>query len=102
MLPTTAWDKVWQVDGLSLEEFVDTNNSYFVQVMLPVLDEKYFYDAFHFRFRNYASVANEVIPSFASNDDYWNVDYIYLDYNRDKGDTTYKVLTFSQRVHYHI
>ena len=97
MLPTTAWDKVWQVDGLSLEEFIDKNNSYFVQVMLPVLDEKYFYDTFHFRFRNYASVANEVIPSFASNDDYWNVDYIYLDYNRDKADTTYKVLTFSQR-----
>ncbi len=97
MLPTTEWDKVWQVEGLSLEEFLQENERYFVQVMLPVLDPKYFYDAFHFRFRNYASIANDVIPSFRSNDDQWNVDYIYLNYNRDQNDTTYKVLTFSQR-----
>ena len=97
MLPTTEWDKIWQVDGLSLEEFIEKNDRYFVQVMLPVKDPKYFYDAFHFRFRNYASVANEVIPSYSFNDDQWNVDYIYLNYNRTKSDTTYKVLTFSQR-----
>jgi hypothetical protein len=97
MLPTTEWEKVWQVEGDSLAKFIRKNKRYFVQVMIPVLDTKYFYNAFHFRFRNYASIASEVIPSFASNDDQWNVDYIYLDYNRNKGDTTYKVLTFSQR-----
>ncbi len=97
MLPVTQWEKVWQVDGLSLQEFIQENNRYFVQVMIPVKDPKYFYKEFHFRFRNYATIANEVIPSFQGNDDQWNVDYIYLDYNRDRGDTTYKVLTFSQR-----
>ena len=97
MLPTTEWDKVWQVDGLSMNDFLLENERYFVQVMLPVLDQKYFYDAFHFRFRNYASIANDIIPSFRGNDDQWNVDYVYLDYNRNKADTTYRVLTFSQR-----
>ena len=97
MLPKTEWKKVWQVDGSSLEEFVQKHDRYFVQVMVPILDEHYFYQAFHFRFRNYASIANEVIPSFRSNDDQWNVDYVYLNYNRSKSDTTYKVITFSQR-----
>jgi hypothetical protein len=97
MLPKTEWQKVWKVEGSSLEEFVEKNDRYFVQVMIPIIDIKYFYSAFHFRFRNYASIANEVIPSFRSNDDQWNVDYVYLNYNRDKGDTTYRVLTFSQR-----
>jgi len=97
MLPTTEWKKIWQVEGSSLDEFIAETGRYFVQVMIPVVDTQYFYDAFHFRFRNYASIANEVIPSFSFNDDQWNVDYVYLDYNRDKADTTYKVLTFSQR-----
>lgn len=97
MLPTTKWDKVWQVEGDSLGDFIRENNRYFVQVMLPVKDPKYFYDAFHFRFRNYVSIAADIIPTFRFNDDQWNIDYINLDYNRDRGDTTYKVLTFSQR-----
>ncbi|MCF6170601.1 MAG: T9SS type A sorting domain-containing protein [Bacteroidales bacterium] len=97
MLPTTEWDKVWQVDGQSLNDFLQENERYFVQVMVPVLDPKYFTASFHFRFRNYASIANDIIPSFRSNDDQWNVDYVYLNYNRERSDTTYRVLTFSQR-----
>ena len=65
--------------------------------MIPVKDSIYFYKDFSFRFRNYASIANDIIPSFRSNVDQWNVDYVYMNYNRTIADTTYRVLTFSNR-----
>ena len=94
----TFWDKVWYSEGLKLEEFKEIHNRDMVQVMIPILDTTYFIDKFRFRFRNYASMPNSNYPnSWSSNDDVWNVDYVYLNHNRTAGDTTYQVLSFSQR-----
>lgn len=92
------WDKIWLAEGMSMNDFYDMNGSYMVQVNLPVLDTLYFNNKFRFRFRNYASVSNETSPaSYRSNCDQWNIDYVYLNFNRSIGDTTYRALTFSQR-----
>jgi|FLOH01.1.fsa_nt_gi hypothetical protein len=97
-IPEIDWDLMWFSEGSTLEEFNAIYNKNMVQVMIPVVDTAYFSDKFRFRFRNYASLANENYPaSWRSNGDQWNIDYVYLNYNRSAGDTTYRALTFSQR-----
>ncbi len=97
MEPEYVWDKVWSAEGSSLEEFQEEYGKNFVQVMIPITDTSYFNHNFKFRFRNYASITKETIPSWRSNVDYWNVDYVYLNYNRDNADTTYRKLVFSEK-----
>ncbi|HEY9116062.1 MAG TPA: T9SS type A sorting domain-containing protein, partial [Bacteroidales bacterium] len=96
--PSTNWNKVWYANGMRLDTFqLKNGGKSFVQVMIPITDTIYFYDKFTFRFRNYASIANDIIPSWRSNCDEWNVDFVYLNYNRSESDTTYQMLTFSDR-----
>lgn len=97
MVPENIWDRIWGVEGMKLSEFQQEYGKDFVQVMIPILDTLYFHDSFRFRFRNYASIATDTYPTRRSNVDQWNVDYVYLNYNRDKADTTYRKLVFSER-----
>jgi len=98
IVPEVVWDRIWYSEGLSLDDFKDIYHKDMLQVMIPIVDTSYFIDKFRFRFRNYASLSNENYPaSSKSNDDTWNVDYVYLNFNRSAEDTTYRVLTFSQR-----
>ena len=97
-VPQIVWDKVWESEGMSLDTFLLKNGGkYFVQKMIRIDSARYFTDKFRFRFRNYASIANDIVPSWRSNVDEWNVDFIYLNYGRSHADTTYPMLTFSQR-----
>jgi hypothetical protein len=86
---SNEWYEVWGSAGLSYSDFFDQYHRSFRQVILPVTDSKYFADGFQFRFRNYASIANSNLPSWQSNMDMWNLDYVYLNYNRNKYDTAY-------------
>jgi len=96
--PSTVWNKMWYANGMTLDTFqLKNGGKSFVQVMIPITDTIYFYNQFTFRFRNYASIANDIIPSWRANVDEWNVDFIYLNYNRNASDTTYQRLTFSDR-----
>lgn len=98
IVPEIAWDRMWYSEGLSLSEFQQKYDRDMLQVMIPVTDADYFIDQFRFRFRNYASLSDNNYPvSYKGNNDQWNVDYVYLNDNRSAGDTTYRVLTFSQR-----
>ncbi len=94
--PSLKWNQVWHAEGMKLEEFKQAYGRNFVQVILPVTDTMYFHKDFKFRFMNYASIANEINTAYRSNVDQWNVDYVFLDENRSKGDTTYRVLSFSE------
>ncbi len=97
-IPEIVWDRMWYSEGLSLDEFQEEYGKNMLQVMIPLIDTSYFNDKFRFRFRNYASLSNNLYPpSWKSNGDQWNVDYVYLNYNRTAGDTTYRAITFSQR-----
>jgi hypothetical protein len=97
MIPELKWKTMWKKEGEHLSDFEQEHGKYFVQVMVPLTDPKFFFEAFQFRFLNYASIANENIPSWRSNMDQWNVDMVYLNYNRSVDDTTYRMLSFSER-----
>ena len=92
----TSWHHIWSAPGQTLEAFMAENEGqYFKQVMIPIRDVNYFRDDFYFRFFNYASIVNSSLPSNRSNEDNWNIDFVYLNINRTFDDTDYPMLSFS-------
>ncbi len=67
----TSWHHIWSIPGDTFQRFQ--------QKIVPLDDPSYFYNAFQFRFRNYASISGK--------NDHWNIDYIRLDLNRGLHDT---------------
>jgi hypothetical protein len=97
-IPEYQWKRIWSSRGMSLQEFYDTYGTYSRQVMIPITDSvKYFTDEFRFRFINYASLASDFNPSWRSNCDQWNIDYVYLNIGRSGKDTVYRHVTFAER-----
>lgn len=97
-IPEYAWNTVWNSPGLSLEEFFTIHGTYCEQVIIPVNDSSLYYRKdFRFKFYNYASLASDFNPSWRSNCDQWNVDYIYLNINRSASDTFYRDIGFVER-----
>lgn len=94
-VPVSVWERVWATEGMLLDSFLIKNDGYyFRQVMIPIVDSIWFREDFQFRFFNYASIANDNLQSWQSNCDQWNIDYVLLDANRSRLDTTHKALTF--------
>ena len=92
----TTWYHIWSAPGQTLETFMAENGGqYFKQVMIPIRDLKFFKDNFYFRFYNYASIVNASLPSNRSNEDNWNIDFVYLNIGRSAYDIDYPMLTFS-------
>ena len=91
------WNHMWSSRGMTLDEFMaDNEDRYFKQVMIPVKDEKYFENDLMILFYNYGTLSSTMYPNNRSNDDNWNVDFIYLNRNRSYDDTSYPLVTFSQ------
>ncbi|HOY32540.1 MAG TPA: T9SS type A sorting domain-containing protein [Bacteroidales bacterium] len=88
------WHKVWGTPGMKLDTFLTKYNSYFHMVMIPITDTAYIQKGFQFRFINYASIASMSLPSWQSNTDQWNIDYVYLNINRNIHDTVSMDITF--------
>ncbi len=97
MVPEKKWKEVWSSMGMKLDTFRVKYGGDFARVMIPVTDTIFFNNGFQFRFRNYASIANDIIPGWKSNADEWNIDLVYLNYNRSAADTTFRMITFSER-----
>lgn len=81
------WYNVWGSPGMRLDTFLAKYNTYFKQIMIPITDTTFIRKGFQFRFRNYASIASMSLPSWQSNCDQWNIDYVYLNTGRSKNDT---------------
>lgn len=93
--PEIFWSTVWKSDGYDLETFIDTFETSFRRVMLPIKDSVWFREDFYFRFVNYASVAS--ISSWRSNTDQWNIDNVYLNTGRNINDTAIQKVGFADR-----
>jgi hypothetical protein len=94
----TAWTWKWSAEGMSISDFYDSNLVYFKQVLIPITDSaRYYRDGFRFRFRNIASLADDFNPSWRSNSDHWNIDYVYLNINRNQNDIYYRDISFAER-----
>lgn len=92
------WEHVWSTPGMTLDSFLLTNDSmYFKQVMIPVTNEAYFQNDMTILFYNYATMPSTMYPNDRSNVDNWNIDFVYFDKNRSYDDTTYPLLTFSEK-----
>jgi hypothetical protein len=86
-VPGSTWKNVWSVRGESSETFK--------RVMLPIRDTTWLKKGFQFRFFNYGSLGSLTSPSFASNVDFWNIDYVYLNKNRHINDTVFPDVAIS-------
>ena len=73
------WIHIWSVEGSDMSDFKATH--------LPILDLKYFKDAFQFRFKNYGALSGGL--------DHFHVDYVYLRKNSFVADTLFKDFAFS-------
>jgi hypothetical protein len=78
--PDTAWHSVWNIGGGAIMDS-------FKLVMIPIRDEYLLKKGFQFRFLNYASLSTNYEPSWISNTDHWNIDYIKIDTARMFSDT---------------
>jgi hypothetical protein len=81
------WHKIWSSEGMTLQSFTDSFGKPWKVVMIPILDDYYLNSHFRFRFRNYASIADNQIPNWNSNGDIWNIDYVIINKNRHWDDT---------------
>lgn len=90
----SSWQNVWSMKGMSVDSLYKTDSMYFRYVLIPITQEKYFNNDFRFRFFNYASLDSNPSYEYVSNCDQWNLDYIYLSYNRTKRDSTFRDLSF--------
>ncbi len=81
------WTTIWAVPGSELKEFE--------LVMIPVTSENFLYNGFQFRFFNYAShSSNQDYPDLRANVDHWNIDYVYMNNNRNISDTIFRDVCF--------
>jgi len=85
--PDTTWTSVWQADGgVAMDSFR--------LVLIPITQEWLLKKGFQFRFKNHASISSNYEPSWISNADCWNIDYIRLDTARNQNDTITQDVAF--------
>lgn len=81
------WYSVWKVQG--------NNQAIFKPVIMRIENPRFLKSGFKFRFINWASLsANINDPSMIGNCDHWNIDYVYLDRNRNSVDTSLADVAF--------
>ena len=93
----TDWTPIWNTEGDSLEIFIEENDVYFKQVMIPITDTNWLKKDFQFRFMNFASLS--AINSWQSNTDHWHIDMDYLNINRSADDIYTRDVSFSETPH---
>jgi len=74
------WRSIWKAEGGSAMDN-------FELVLVPIVDSLWLQKGFRFRFMNYVSISSNYEPSWQSNVDQWNLDFIILDANRTANDT---------------
>jgi len=86
------WRQVWSTKGRPAEPFR--------QVFIPVSDTIYQQKGFRFRFMNYASLPkSQSFPSYNSNVDHWNIDYVCLDTARSPSNITIPDVSMITNLH---
>ena len=81
------WHSIWKADTARQLKFNP--------VIIRIENPRYLKNGFKFRFVNWASLsANINDPSMIGNCDHWNIDYVYLDKNRNAADTSLADVAF--------
>jgi Secretion system C-terminal sorting domain len=83
----SRWHSVWKTDT--------SRQLKFKPVIIRIEDSRYLKNGFKFRFVNWASLSSDLKdPSMIGNCDHWNIDYVYLDKNRNAADTSLADVAF--------
>jgi hypothetical protein len=81
------WHSVWKADT--------SRQLKFKPVIIRIENSRYLKNGFQFRFVNWASLSSNLNdPSMIGNCDHWNIDYVYLDKNRNAADTSLADVAF--------
>ena len=81
------WHSVWKADT--------SRQLKFKPVIIRIENSRFLKNGFKFRFVNWASLsANFNDPSMIGNCDHWNIDYVYLNKNRNAADTSLTDVAF--------
>lgn len=78
----SSWYNIWYTLGSA--------DKTYRKVMLPITDTFFLKKGFKFRFKNYVTLGSNYEPSWLSNCDQWNLDFILLDKNRHYNDTFFE------------
>lgn len=88
------WTTVWSIGGISVDSLEVQTGTHWQYVSIPITEWSYFSSQFQFRFRNYCSLDVNPKLGIVGNSDQWNLDYIYLDYNRSHNQKTFRDIAF--------
>ena len=94
-----SWERVWTMRGTDCQTIYNEDSTYYRYVMIKIEDEKFFNKDFRFRFMTYSTLDNNPSLQYISNCDEWNIDYVYLDYNRTFEGNTYRDIAFVNPAH---
>ncbi|HBZ67214.1 MAG TPA: hypothetical protein DEO70_10275 [Bacteroidales bacterium] len=96
--PVPYWVTIWSEEGMKLDTFYTKYGTYSRRVNIPITDSaSYFRSDFQFRFVAYASLSGDMLPSWQSSMDHWNVDAVKLDLNGRSNDSTQKWIGFAEK-----
>lgn len=84
--PNNTWKRMWGASAKGM------NPETFSTAIIP-LTETYLQKGFRFRFKNYASLSND--ESHARNEDFWHIDMVWIDANRDETQANIADVAFS-------
>ncbi len=81
------WYSVWRTRG--------GGDDSFRQAFVTIDRQRFLKKSFRFRFINYVTISPQTSDqSMIGNSDHWNLDYVYLNRNREAGDTVYSDVAF--------
>jgi len=80
------WYSIWKAPTGS--------RNYFNTAIIRIDQPRFLKKEFRFRFINYASLSDLSDPSMVGNCDQWNIDYVFLDKNRNASDTIFSDVAF--------
>lgn len=95
------WCHVWSTKRFPYDSIKPEENKgwHFIEVVIPIVDEKFFNKDFQFRFKNYVTLTqSNNYPGWQVNTSQWNIDYVYLDLRRTYNGY-YKDICFSNEAH---
>jgi len=82
------WEWIWSTNSETGDNFY---NAY-----IAITNSKFLKKGFRFRFKNYASLSND--ESHARNEDFWNLDMVWLDKDRTDVNTTPADVVFTDNI----
>lgn len=97
-IPLPYWRSVWSSPGMKLDTFYARYGTYCRRVNIPITDSAAFFRGdFQFRFVAYASLTGDMLPSWQSSMDHWNVDAVSLTTGGHYNDSTRRWIGFAAK-----